>query len=63
MAKSSTDMSAAKHADLLFTKLMANGDSDLMAYCKREGIPHVPFTDLYVLRPRSQFFKGRCDPG
>jgi 2-hydroxy-3-keto-5-methylthiopentenyl-1-phosphate phosphatase len=40
------DLSAAAHADVLFTKVMANGDSDLMAYCKREHIPHVPFTDL-----------------
>jgi 2-hydroxy-3-keto-5-methylthiopentenyl-1-phosphate phosphatase len=40
------DLSAAAHADVLFTKVMANGDSDLMAYCKREKIPHVPFTDL-----------------
>ena len=40
------DMSAARHSDLLFTKIMANGDSDLMAYCKREEIPHVPFHDL-----------------
>lgn len=41
-----TDMSAARHADLLFTKIMAEGESDLMAYCKREAIPHVPFKDL-----------------
>lgn len=41
-----SDLSAAAHADVLFTKVMANGDSDLMAYCKREQIPHVPFTDL-----------------
>lgn len=41
-----TDLSAARHADVLFTKEMANGDSDLLAYCKREKINHVPFTDL-----------------
>lgn len=41
-----SDLSAARHADLLFAKEMANGDSDLMAYCKKEGIPRVPFTDL-----------------
>jgi hypothetical protein len=29
-----TDMSAAAHADLLFVKEMANGDSDLASYCK-----------------------------
>lgn len=41
-----SDLSAARHADVLFTKEMANGDSDLMAFCKKEGIPHVPFTHL-----------------
>lgn len=40
------DLSAAKHADVLFAKEMANGDSDLMQYCKREAIPFVPFRDL-----------------
>jgi len=40
------DMSAAKHADLLFVKEMANGDSDLAAYCKEQGIDHVSFKDL-----------------
>ena len=28
------DMSAAAHADLLFVKQMANGDSDLATYCE-----------------------------
>lgn len=41
-----SDLSAAAHADVLFAKEMANGDSDLMKYCKREKIAHVPFTDL-----------------
>jgi len=45
-----SDMSAAKHADLLFTKIMANGDSDLMVYCKKEHIPHVPFKDFNDVR-------------
>lgn len=40
------DMSAAKHADLLFVKEMANGDSDLAAYCKEQDIDHVSFKDL-----------------
>jgi len=40
------DLSAAKHADVLFAKEMENGASDLMVYCKREVIPYVPFTDL-----------------
>ncbi|ORY35729.1 HAD-like domain-containing protein [Naematelia encephala] len=55
-----SDMSAAKHADCLFTKLMANGDSDLMAYCKRQGIPHVPFTDFkQVLERVKQVVEGK----
>jgi hypothetical protein len=41
-------MSAAAHADLLFVKEMANGDSDLAVYCKEQNIDHVPFKDLYV---------------
>lgn len=40
------DMSAAKHADLLFVKLTAAGESDLSKYCKKEGIEHVEFFDL-----------------
>ncbi|EIW68345.1 hypothetical protein M231_00333 [Tremella mesenterica] len=47
-----SDMSAAKHADLLFTKIMPNGDSDLLAYCKKEGIPNVPFTDFHKVLER-----------
>ncbi|CAD6573041.1 MAG: hypothetical protein TREMPRED_000712 [Tremellales sp. Tagirdzhanova-0007] len=55
-----SDMSAAKHADLLFTKIMANGDSDLMAYCKREAIPHVPFRDFNdVLRRVQEVVAGK----
>lgn len=49
-----SDMSAAKHADLLFVKSMANGDSDLAEYCKREGIPHVPFPDFNKVLERVQ---------
>ncbi|KAK4689159.1 hypothetical protein P7C73_g939, partial [Tremellales sp. Uapishka_1] len=41
-----SDMSAAAHADLLFAKKMANGDSDLMTYCKQQGLLFVPFTDF-----------------
>ncbi|KAJ9093411.1 hypothetical protein QFC21_006441 [Naganishia friedmannii] len=41
-----SDMSAAKHADLLFVKEMPNGDSDLAAYCKEQGIDHVSFKDF-----------------
>jgi 2-hydroxy-3-keto-5-methylthiopentenyl-1-phosphate phosphatase len=46
MVACSVDLSAAKHADVLFAKEMANGDSDLMSYCRVEKIPYVPFTDL-----------------
>ncbi|TXT08849.1 hypothetical protein VHUM_02977 [Vanrija humicola] len=38
-----SDLSAARHADLLFTKVAPGVDSDLLKYCKREGIPHVRF--------------------
>jgi hypothetical protein len=31
-------MSAAAHADLLFVKEMANGDSDLATYCKYHNL-------------------------
>lgn len=41
-----SDLSAAEHADLLFAKEMEDGISDLRAYCKKEGIPNVPFSDL-----------------
>nr|ODN86156.1 hypothetical protein L203_04274 [Cryptococcus depauperatus CBS 7841] len=41
-----SDLSAAKHADLLFAKTMVNGHSDLQTFCEREKIPHVPFVDF-----------------
>ena len=34
-----SDISAAKHADVLF----ARKDRDLEFYCKREDIPYIPF--------------------
>jgi len=40
------DISAAKHADLLFVKSKPGGDNDLAAYCKREGIRHVSFKNF-----------------
>jgi 2-hydroxy-3-keto-5-methylthiopentenyl-1-phosphate phosphatase len=40
------DISAAKHADLLFVKHKPDGDNDLAAYCKREGIKHVLFENF-----------------
>jgi len=48
------DLSAAKHADVLFVKEKENDENDLETYCKRENIPHVLFPDfskaLVVLR-------------
>ena len=40
------DMSAARHADVLFVKKKPGADNDLAAYCTREGIPHVFFEDF-----------------
>lgn len=34
------DISAAKHADLLFVKTKEDGENDLSVYCEREGIKH-----------------------
>lgn len=41
-----SDISAAKHADLLFVKYKPGGENDLAAYCKREGIKHVLFENF-----------------
>ncbi|EJD45323.1 hypothetical protein AURDEDRAFT_114161 [Auricularia subglabra TFB-10046 SS5] len=41
-----SDLSAARHADLLLVKAKAGGENDLAAYCRREGIPHVLFEDF-----------------
>ncbi|KAH8082828.1 HAD-like domain-containing protein [Cristinia sonorae] len=41
-----SDMSAARHADLLFVKQKPGADNDLAAFCTREGIPHVLFEDF-----------------
>jgi 2-hydroxy-3-keto-5-methylthiopentenyl-1-phosphate phosphatase len=38
------DMSAAKHADVLFVKNdKPEGENDLAAYCVKEGIKHILF--------------------
>lgn len=42
----SVDMSAARHADVLFVKQKPGADNDLAAYCTREGIQHVLFEDF-----------------
>jgi len=41
-----SDMSAAKHADILFTKVKSDSDNDLHSYCEREGIKHVCFQNF-----------------
>ncbi|KAI5119152.1 hypothetical protein M0805_005231 [Coniferiporia weirii] len=41
-----SDMSAARHADVLFVKLKADGENDLHEYCKAENIKHVLFRDF-----------------
>lgn len=41
-----SDMSAARHADVLFVKQKPGADNDLAAFCVREGIQHVLFEDF-----------------
>lgn len=45
------DISAAKHADLLFVKTELDGENDLAVYCKREGIKHVKFDTFSMVLP------------
>lgn len=55
-----TDLSAARHADVLFVKQKADGENDLAAYCEREGIPHILFQDFYkALRVMEAIVKGQ----
>ncbi|KAI9511028.1 HAD-like domain-containing protein [Russula earlei] len=46
-----SDMSAAKHADVLFVKEKPDGDNDLATYCVKENIPHVLFADFSKVVP------------
>jgi len=56
-----SDMSAAKHADLLFVKAFDDGASDLAKYCKQEGIEHVPFKSFTKILERvQQVVKGEA---
>jgi 2-hydroxy-3-keto-5-methylthiopentenyl-1-phosphate phosphatase len=41
------DLSAAKHADLLFVKIKENGENDLATYCREHGIKHVEFKSFH----------------
>ncbi|EKM48449.1 uncharacterized protein PHACADRAFT_266359 [Phanerochaete carnosa HHB-10118-sp] len=55
-----SDMSAARHADVLFVKKKPGADNDLAAYCTREGIPHILFEDFHrALGVVSQVVEGR----
>jgi len=45
-----SDLSAARHADLLFTKVGPSGESDLKRFCERESIPHVVVRDFAKIK-------------
>lgn len=45
------DLSAAKHADVLFVKEKSDGENDLATFCTRENIPHVLFSDFSKALP------------
>ncbi|KIJ56217.1 hypothetical protein M422DRAFT_23550 [Sphaerobolus stellatus SS14] len=46
-----SDMSAAQHADVLFVKRPPGEESNLAAYCRREGIPHILFDNFQQVLP------------
>jgi len=46
-----SDMSAAKHADVLFVKQKDDGENDLATYCTKLGIRHILFTDFSKALP------------
>ncbi|KAH9970184.1 HAD-like domain-containing protein [Lactifluus volemus] len=46
-----SDISAAKHADMLFAKEKPDGENDLATYCTRENIPHVMFANFSSALP------------
>ncbi|KAH9848787.1 HAD-like domain-containing protein [Lenzites betulinus] len=55
-----SDMSAARHADVLYVKTKEGGDNDLAAYCRRESIPHILFEDFgHALRSVSAIVEGK----
>lgn len=47
----STDMSAAKHAHVLFVKEKPGNENDLATYCNNEGIKHILFSDFSKALP------------
>ncbi|KAH9887943.1 HAD-like domain-containing protein [Cubamyces lactineus] len=55
-----SDMSAARHADVLYVKEKEGGDNDLAAFCRRENIPHLLFEDFtHALRSVSAIVEGK----
>ncbi|RDX43617.1 hypothetical protein OH76DRAFT_1458370 [Lentinus brumalis] len=55
-----SDMSAARHADVLYVKQKPGGENDLAAFCNREGIPHILFEDFsHALRSVSAIVEGQ----
>jgi len=44
-------MSAARYADILFAKKPPGEESNLAAYCEREGIPHILFENFSQVLP------------
>ena len=56
-------MSAARHADVLFVKQKLDGENDLAAFCRREGIPHILFEDFsHALRVVGAIVEGTTSP-
>lgn len=54
------DMSAARHADVLYVKQKQDGENDLAAFCKRENIPHILFEDFsHALRSVGAIVEGK----
>jgi 2-hydroxy-3-keto-5-methylthiopentenyl-1-phosphate phosphatase len=45
------DISAARHADVLFAKEKPNGENDLSVYCTKHGIKHLHFQDFSDATP------------
>jgi len=52
-------MSAAQHADVLFVKMMQNGESDLARYCDNVGIKNIKFQDFSQALPIVQRIVAR----
>lgn len=50
----SPDISAARHADVLFVKNKPDGENDLATYCQRENITHIMFDTFSTALPIMQ---------